>query len=253
MEHEELTRNGRHVPASVSILSLRDLSASNWSICKCLKWMDISLSFARVACVVLSDLCLCGGHSGYWTSNWKFSPLTLGLFPESDAWSYAFSLVQQKNWQALLGNCNTGHEHVSQDAFFLLLCCIMCSFYRAKRYLLCLICELMPVNNITIFDFRVSPKLLLCAPSIVNVIFFFFWIKVNVIFKIRKLEISFYAVKCTERDADVTAHGYLAINKLCNSSLSSSIFFRLLVNKKLITTFAENQKKRCNSFQPQEQ
>jgi hypothetical protein len=30
-------------------------------------------------------------------------------------------LVMQKFWQALLGNCNNsiGHEHLSQDAFFL--------------------------------------------------------------------------------------------------------------------------------------
>jgi hypothetical protein len=68
-------------------------------------------------------------------------------------------LLQQnfEIWQALLGNCNTGHEHVSQDAFFILLCCIMCSFYRAKRYLLCLICELMPVFNI-LFWCRIIPN-----------------------------------------------------------------------------------------------
>ena len=98
----------------------------NMLICEWFKWMDIS-SFARVGCVVLSDLGLYGGHSGYWTSNWKFSPLHFSLFPESDAWAMLF-LVLQKIWQALLGNCNSAHEHVSQDASFLLLYCIMYSF-----------------------------------------------------------------------------------------------------------------------------
>lgn len=68
--------------------------------CEWFKWMDISLSFARVASCLYGfvwPLCSVGDTvAGYWSSNWKFSPLHFSLFPESDAWSYAFALSCRK-------------------------------------------------------------------------------------------------------------------------------------------------------------
>jgi hypothetical protein len=81
-------------------------------ICEWFKWMDIS-SFARVGCVVLSDLGLYGGH---WLPDLqlKIQSTPLQSFSRKRCLSYAFPCPAENlaGTFRFLGNCKAGHEHV---------------------------------------------------------------------------------------------------------------------------------------------